>query len=282
MEKYFDILQGDYGQRLQLGGLRPLKNLVELEDGLGPRTLARVLCLQINMPLQRSYGERDGEDAGTAFCLYMASQRTRRNKAFCACFQIQILGCSCVLARKDTEKMGQDPAMSYELAVEKDASGWYNLLVEMQRRKSHCRMKRTLVQITTEAFNPSPTLGIKEQLALAPYSSEKHKSTIDWSKFQTPEPSSIVTTTPLPPSSNHLGIFPDGYVNPTFGTQEELSTFLKHLKIIKDFYIFQNRASHFNWSVSRSGSKYGYLCRANLNNSKYKIFFRGETSIIFI
>ncbi len=179
------------------------------------------------------WGKRWGEDAKfyQAFSLYMAGQ-----------YELAAIKLSALASKskswdaaaaywlgKTQEKMDQDPTISYELAIEKDSSGWYNLLVEMQLEEEPLPNARKGLWFKSRRkhITPSPTLEIKKQLALTPYSNEEQTSTIDWSKFQTPEPSSILTTSLLPPSSNHLGVFPDGYVNPIFGTQEELSTFFE-------------------------------------------------------
>lgn len=174
-----------------------------------------------------------GEDAKfyRAFCLYMAGK-----------YEISITLFSSLISKsknwdaaaaywlgKAQKKLQQDPTISFNTAIEKDSSGWYNLLVEMQNENeppSNLR-KGVWFKPRRNKVTPSPTLEIKEQLALVLYSAQKDDSKIVWSQFQTPEPSIQPSNTAIPPSAPHRGVFPDGYANPIFGTQEELETFFE-------------------------------------------------------
>lgn len=124
---------------------------------------------------------------------------------------------------RSLEKLGRDATDAYQLAEQKDSSGWYDLLIAQHPPEeahngiwNHTRRHHLV---------PSPLIEIQTQKALALYRPEKQSSAILWERFNTPEQAQVPTSPALPPTSIYKKDFPDGYRNTVFGTQEELETF---------------------------------------------------------
>ena len=188
------------------------------------------------------WGTRWGEESKfyQAFCLYMAGQydlATPKLSYLVSKGKDWDAAAAYWLGRTQ-EYQELDPSASFLLAKEKDSSGWYDLLVETREQAAEVVVNArigTWYDTHRQKLTPSPLLEIKTQIALAPYSSTKEASLINWERFQTPETTETAETLsspPLPPSTPYKGLFPSGYTNTLFGTQADLEKFF-HSFVLK-------------------------------------------------